>query len=508
MSKYNPYTRRAFLHGLGGSLLSIPFLPSIFPSVAQAQGLPPLRYLQVFSILGRDMDQWYPSTLPTTSYQGMNDVYYSPLAGINGPLSGSFGTNFDSVRSKMSILRGLDSMTKVKQPNGAISTSSHHNNSIPSTGVQGYEIGLGDTFTATFPYSVDAVLEESTKIIPAGSQFGALRLKPHTRQYSNLPVEHQEGYGGFCWTSKSGKGQQLPCDWNLQTVFDKWFKNLGTVQPPPAQDPRLARRKFITDLVVEDYKAVQTGRRISAEDKYRLDNYLSLLNDLEVKLANLGNSAASGNGSTCMAPGTPGTYTSALKLHQVAADMVVAAFACGLTKVASHTAFHYKDDPLAAFYAYAHDAAHIHNSNWPLMSKFRAQVFADILVRLNSFPDGAGTTLLDNTVVMYGMDEADGSHNYKDLPVIVAGGTRILNQGNYIDYRPRPLVSAGNGFSYGRPLNQLMVTIFQAMGLTAAEYQKLGATGFATYDDANANMYSKYTATGYRNTPLPLLFKG
>ena len=88
---------------------------------------------------------------------------------------------------------------QVKQPNGSLSLSTHHNISVPSTGVPGEQIDFGNVFLATYGYSVDAVLEENKKIIPANAPFKALRLYPHVRDWRNQ-VENPEGYGSFCWT--------------------------------------------------------------------------------------------------------------------------------------------------------------------------------------------------------------------------------------------------------------------------------------------------------------------
>ena len=51
-----------------------------------------------------------------------------------------------------------------------------------------------------------------------------------------------------------------------------------------------------------------------------------------------------------------------------------------------------------------------------------------------SIEEGNGTTLLDNTIFTYGSGLGDGStHQYNDLPIIMAGGGSHIKTGQHIN---------------------------------------------------------------------------
>ena len=135
--------------------------------------------------------------------------------------------------------------------------------------------------------------------------------------------------------------------------------------------------------------------------------------------------------------------------------------------------------------------------------------FARFVEKLDAMPDGEGT-LLDSTLVMYGNWEARGYHNFYDMPVVLAGANHVLEHGRYLDYRPRPhyLFEGARQIWAGRPYNQLLVTVLQAMGLTPDDYQRLGQAGFGVYDGharALADHYRPFLQD--KNAPLPLLMR-
>ena len=55
------------------------------------------------------------------------------------------------------------------------------------------------------------------------------------------------------------------------------------------------------------------------------------------------------------------------------------------------------------------------------IDKFYAQKAADFINELKAVPEGTGT-MLDNTLVMYMSEVADGSHAIKNMPFILFGG--------------------------------------------------------------------------------------
>jgi len=62
---------------------------------------------------------------------------------------------------------------------------------------------------------------------------------------------------------------------------------------------------------------------------------------------------------------------------------------------------------------------------------------AYLLDKLKATPDGEGSTLLDNSLVVWGNELADGAaHSQRPIPIVVAGraGGAITSTGRYLDY--------------------------------------------------------------------------
>jgi hypothetical protein len=86
---------------------------------------------------------------------------------------------------------------------------------------------------------------------------------------------------------------------------------------------------------------------------------------------------------------------------------------------------------------------------------FHMEQFAYLIQRMDSIMESNGTSLLDNTLFTYGSGLGDGStHQYNDLPIIVAGsGGGKFKTGQHIN------------MPEGTPLANLWLTQARVMGL-------------------------------------------
>ena len=78
------------------------------------------------------------------------------------------GKEWDGLRKKMNLIKGLHGISKAKL----------HNASMPTTAAPAVDGGDDAQHRAKFPYSIDLVLSESTKVYPAAPAMRALRLTP------------------------------------------------------------------------------------------------------------------------------------------------------------------------------------------------------------------------------------------------------------------------------------------------------------------------------------------
>jgi hypothetical protein len=90
---------------------------------------------------------------------------------------------------------------------------------------------------------------------------------------------------------------------------------------------------------------------------------------------------------------------------------------------------------------------------------FHMEQFAYLVKRMSQIEEGDGTTLLDNTLFTYGSGLGDGStHQYNDLPIVMAGGGNRVKTGRHIH------------MAEGTPLANLWLTQAKLMGLPMTDF--------------------------------------
>jgi hypothetical protein len=461
----------------------MPTLPSLLPKLAAAQAMPqPVRFVQFGNAYSMTAPLFWGNLSPNNRVAP--NVNIRDLSSVSGPLSYTFGTAFDPLRSKMSLIRGLDVL--IVNPN--------HNYTFAGC-ASGYDTGLdGDEYPplAGQP-SVDMVIASSAKVngssVPATQRL--LTLNPMTTDdYANNR--------SFTWQGSGSSLQIVRPLKQTQALFDTFATGFGAVLQPADTS-----EQSMVQSVYADYKAVRDGARISAADRTRLDAYLSLINDVESSLTAV-------PAQTCQGP----TQQNETNIDQVVDNqlrILAAAMACNLTRVATVTL------GMGAGYGTRHSEHHSlgqGNDSGDLQTGLVQDVqrfggyIASFLKLLDSVSDVGGGTLLDNSVVtwtmQYGVPVLGGQHCAKDMPVMVAGGARgQLKQGSYLDLRKE-------GGGDGLPYNNHLVTVMNCMGLGSSDYETSAGNGYGYYtgDFSNRPGGTATASTAGRRTPLPYLYGG
>lgn len=485
-------SRRHWLMGVGGTLVGLPLLPSLLPSEARATVGKPRRFVFIGSRWGRDIDRgqividgvsrspWYPHGEPAQIKSGVGVTPLSSIRGFDGYVSPVFSEAWDDIRDKYAIVRGLDGMQIAGDGHGSGMAMT------ASGSLSGGRVGFG--------YSMDVVLQESTKIYPETPYVPALRTS----------VGGGVSYS-FSFTSRTGVPTQVPSDLSPFDVYNRLFH-------PDALTSRQSfaeRQRPVLNDLQEEYRALTKPGLLSSDDRAKLESHLDLVSRIEKSL---------GVSLPSCSMAEPTEATTAESLHDVTMDLEIAALACGATNVVSHIILHHNSE-LTPNTPEAHSAAHGGISRpeesgrtavpqWKNDKWVMARV-ASFIKKLAATPDGDGS-LLDSTVLLYGNWEARGYHSFYDMPVIVAGSPDVLGMGNYYDYRPRPLYlyNGAQGIYGGRPYNGLLVTLLQAMGLGPEDYERFGQKGFGVYDGYDVKLTEHYRPfLNDRNATLPLLIK-
>jgi hypothetical protein len=429
-------SRRNFLKGLG-VLLALPALESLLaPARLLAQTAPdPRRLLFVYVPNGIHMPSWIPSstgtayTLPPT---------LQPLA---------------SVRDHITVLSGLDNRS------GEANVAGDHARGTgsfltcqPVFKTNGEDIQNG--------ISVDQVAAQA---IGAATSLPSIQLGIDGGTSTG---DCDSGYScayarNISW---SGPATPLPKMTNPKLVFNRMFSSFDPSASAEEQARRLASRRSILDAVSDDATRLQT--KLSTSDRAKLDEYLTGVRALELRLDNTTTS-----GPSCTLPSESPSDSGSYAEHvRAMMDLCVLSFECDQTRVISlmmsnagsnrsydflnvsgahHEISHHQDDP-ANF------------AKLEVINRWEVEQFAYVVGQLATRRDAQDRPLIDSTLAFFSSEIADGnSHAHRNLPVLLAGRAPNVVSGRHLQFQ-------------GEPLANLFVSMLQSVGV---ETNTFGADG-------------------------------
>lgn len=289
-------------------------------------------------------------------------------------------------------------------------------------------------------------------------------------------------------------GQPIPIYGNVGNVYDRLFPNgpQGTTAEEIAkQQKALAQQTSVLEATYARYKGV--AGRASALDRARLDAHAEALRDLEKRLALMPS-------ASCVEP-TPSILDTAVSnplmgeeaaAYDANADvmmrLVQTALACDLTRVVTMCV----PVPPEDRFGYVsiggttdfHDMVHKTNGVAPPLGKdagaigimkayhtYLASMFAKLLDLLVAIPEADGTTLLDNTLVVWCGQISGGDHSLDHVPYVLAGGMGgLVKPGRYVRYPRVKDTQAWPVYSRGPAHNDLMVSFANMMGVETSTF--------------------------------------
>ena len=431
----NSLSRRTFLRGLGISV-SLPLLESMQPVRALASTAairPPVRMAFLFVPNGMHMPDWTPAR------EGRHFVLPRILR------------TMEPVRRDITILSGL---THDKGRGNGDGPGDHARSAgVFLTGVQplkseGSEIRAG--------VSVDQL---AAREVGHHTRFASLELGAEKGRQSG---KCDSGYACSYSNNISWRDASTPVtkETNPRLVFERLFGSSDEAEQAESRARRRNERRSILDFVLEDARILE--RKVGARDRVKLDEYLTAVREIEIRLERTETTRAEylraieGHDRP---EGIPDAYEDHLRLM---GDMLVLAFQSDSTRIATfmlanegsnrsyteigvnqghHSLSHHQNDPVKL--------ARISDIN-----EFHARQVSYVLQRLKSIPEGDGS-LLDNCMILYGAGISDGNrHNNENLPVILAG-----RAGGAID------PGAHHRFHFETPMSNLFLSMLDRMGV-------------------------------------------
>ena len=267
---------------------------------------------------------------------------------------------------------------------------------------------------------------------------------------------------------------EFSCNSHRDNKESIYFDNIswyGTGHLAPSiRDPRrMYRRLFstqeidryrdITDLVLEDANSLK--KDLGYADKQKFAEYYDSLRAIEKQMDRLEQMRNELSKVTMEEP--PEAYLPRGEYIRLMGDLMVTALQTGLTNVTTFMVGPERwDTPYKFEGLFDKPRSHhqmSHNQTKMIddllkVDRFHMEQYVYLVKKMDGIKEADGTSLLDNTLFTYGSGLGDGStHQYNDLPIIVAGGGKRVKSGNHIN------------MPEGTPLANLWLTQARMMGV-------------------------------------------
>ncbi|MEZ6122766.1 MAG: DUF1552 domain-containing protein [Planctomycetaceae bacterium] len=427
--------RRRFLRGIGGAVLALPGLECLSAAGA-AVNRPPLRMAHFYVPIGVVRRGFFPGE--------QDDVI--PKGNL-GNVMQSLGKQDPNHK-----VRPLDKLTPTMEPLEDL--RSH--------------VSLITGMDRTFQQGTDVHAQCASCYLSSA--------RPYTVQGSAWPLDRTLDHivADHIGTNTPFRTLEFSCNSHRDNRESIYFDNIswyGTGHLAPSiRDPRkMYRRLFstseikqsreITSLVLEDARSLQ--RELGSADRQKFSEYFDSIRSIETQMTRLETmkaELAQVNLEEPVASHLPrGEYI------RLMGDLMVTALQTGLTSVATFMVGPERwDTPYLFESLFDKPRSHhqmSHNQTKMIddllkVDRFHMEQFAHLARRMRDITEADGSSLLDNTLFTYGSGLGDGStHQYNDLPIIVAGGGSRTQTGLHI-HMPE-----------GTPLANLWLTQARLIGL-------------------------------------------
>jgi hypothetical protein len=422
--------RRDLMRGLGVGASGL-FLPSLLcPRVAQAAA--PKRLLLVYSSHGPVYQNW------SMRRPNLPDMAQDWEFDLSSTAEADFSTTLRPLyrhRQQINVLDGLANISGM----GDRKTNNHNTGNEGGSSNSSVDQLVADKFTD--------------------------RGKMRSLYLDNGP-----------WSPFYTGSTELRGETSAARAFERLFPS--TVKSSDPRKDKIRARHSATMKKVRD-EFLRVKGQLSGTDQKKVSDHFDLVDSLQSSLEVREQLKC----SFAMDPGAdPAVETQDAKIKKFN-SLVAATFACDLTRVASLSWGQVPADEMATLgfkvgdvhQDLAHEALPGKQFALDGMTAYytrHATQFADLLDKLKAVKEDNGT-LLDNTVVLWVNELANGPHFFNRLMVIMAGGGggyfktgRYLKYAETKDYQFKQYAGSGGDLPLGPAHSHVLVSAVQAMGLT------------------------------------------
>jgi hypothetical protein len=408
--------RRMVLRGIGATL-ALPLLDSMVPAFS-ALAATPAKPINRFGVVYVPNGMIMQNYLPTTE---------GPAYELTPTLSA-----LAPFRDQVQVLSGLNCIPTPGRPGGAHAKASTRflTDISPPTSETWLDAGI----------SMDQILAQETG---KHTQLASLELAIESGETAGAC---DTGYACPYTNTISWKSANtpLPTQNNPRLIFERLFGD-STSTDPKERLSRMRQQQSVLDSVTQE--VARLGGSLPPSDRTKLTEYLDAIRGVERRIQI---AEEQGNQELPLINhpvGIPADWETHVKLMF---DLQVLAYQTDLTRVITmmlgheHSGMTYPQIGVPD----AHHPISHHQREPEKMAKvskinaYHVKMFAYLLEKLRSTPDGDGT-LLDHMTMIYGAGIADSnSHAPVNIPFILAGGgAGNLKGGRHTRFKDMPLAN-------------------------------------------------------------------
>jgi hypothetical protein len=418
--------RRTFLRGLGASV-ALPMLDGMIPALAKPSDPAakiPQRVSFTYSPNGIRRERWLPET--TGANFEMTDIL----------------KQWEPFKDQLLVVSNLDNGNAIKNRGHVSGCSMFMTGMEPNKSLSEVRCGTSIDQTIAAEFGKETPFSSLQICIESAAELAGQSAGGYNSAYTNT----------ISWNSPT---TPLPMEHRPREIFERLFGDAGT--DPVARQKRIRRQKSILDFVQDDVSRMK--KTLSVNDTDKLSEYLDSLRDVEFRVQKAEEK------STMVLPemekplGIP-AHEEHIRLMY---DLMVLAYQTDMTRVFTfmyareyselvytqlghldpyHPLTHHRGDPDRKRQAGEIDVYH-------------AKLYGEFLAKMRATKDLDGSSLLDNSIMVYGSGLGDGdSHNQSNVPIALIGGAGgNLKGGRHIAVEP------------GTYLNNLHVAMLNKLGL-------------------------------------------
>ncbi|MCU0716212.1 MAG: DUF1552 domain-containing protein [Pirellula sp.] len=429
-------SRRRFLRGCSVAL-ALPWMESATSATTRAASVaaPPVRTAFIYFPNGVWEKAWVPES-----------------KGKDYQLSPSLEPIAD-VKDSVIVLSGLDKKNS-HGGDGHYAKTANFLTGLPVAKTTGKDISSGGI-------SIDQLIAQHT------SQFTPLPSLELGTEPVISGIDSNVGYTRLYGSHISWQSATRPVakEINPRLVYERLFGKSIT-----ADSERAESYNNLLDYVLDDAKSVR--KRLGRDDQFKMDEFLDSVRGVEKRIE-----FTMQKGKTDWAPhldesliqqAKPGVPADFREHIAIMMDLIVLAFQSDSTRVCS---LMFANDVSGRNFSFLdgvkgghHELSHHENNEekiaqYQRINRWHTEQFARMLKKMRDIREG-DSTLLDNSMIVFGSSMSDGNrHDPDNLPILLGGkGGGTLQSGQHI---------AVDGMV---PLCNLYLTMLRKMGLEADQF--------------------------------------